>query len=316
VALLPDSNAVAVVGYILDGFGGLHPFAAGGHTMPPDIPQVQWKTYWAGFDIVRGVGPLPDSAGTSVAGYVLDGYGGIPPFAAGGHTMPPDIPQVQWTNYWAGWDIARSVVIHNMAPPGNPGGWTTDRFGGIHSFGSAPVLTPSAYWSGQDIARAGGAAGSSSGSRYVQSPLPRYNVIGDVTYHRQEYELSCEEAAIQMALSHEHLYPTQTQELNDIGIDWRNAYFDAGGTLHWGDPYTNFVGDPNGSEVSYTGYGTYYSTIARIATSYGGHVLASGENTSPQDVYNAVLRGHPVVAWVSFDWAYHSPGSWLAFDGR
>jgi uncharacterized protein YvpB len=139
--------------------------------------------------------------------------------------------------------------------------------------------------------------------------------LNDIPAIRQQYELSCEEAALQMALAHEGTAVNQTQELNDIGIDWRAGYYQ-GNTLRWGDPYVNFVGDPNGSEVALTGYGTYDTTISRIASGYTGIVDRAGEGISPQDIYTAVLGNHPAVVWVAFDWKYHSPGSLLAFDSR
>lgn len=144
--------------------------------------------------------------------------------------------------------------------------------------------------------------------------------LPEVPFIAQQYLLSCEEAALQMALGHNLINVSQLQELNDIGIDWRQAYTTSDGVLHWGDPYTNFVGDPNGSEVLLTGYGTYFSTISRIAAGYGAasgeRVLSAGEGTAAQDVYNAVLGNHPAVVWVSFDWKFHPHGQWLAFDGR
>ena len=142
------------------------------------------------------------------------------------------------------------------------------------------------------------------------------NVIQDVPYDRQTHELSCEAAALQMGLAHQGLSVTQDQVLNDLGIDRRAAYYDSHRVLHWGDPYVNFVGSPDGSEVSLTGYGAYDTAIARVAGGYGANVIAAGEGTSPQVVYNAVLGNHPVLAWVSFDWRYHGPGYWIAFDGR
>jgi len=141
------------------------------------------------------------------------------------------------------------------------------------------------------------------------------NVVGSVPYHHQDYELSCEAASLQMALAHQGVNVSQGQELSDLGIDWRSGYY-SGGVLRWGDPYQNFVGNPNGSEVALTGYGTFYSPITRIAGGYGGNVLRQGEGIPAADVYQAVLQNHPVVAWVSFDWRYHPPGAWLAFDGR
>lgn len=140
--------------------------------------------------------------------------------------------------------------------------------------------------------------------------------LPDVPFYRQVYSLSCEEAALQMALGHDSIAVTQLQVLNDIGVDLRPSFTSSDGILHWGDPYTNFVGDVNGSEVALTGYGTYFSTIARVGALYGARVLTAGEGIAPADVYHAVLGGHPVVVWVSFDWRFHPHGQWLAFDGR
>lgn len=140
--------------------------------------------------------------------------------------------------------------------------------------------------------------------------------LPDVPFYRQQYSLSCEEAALQMALGHVFIGVSQAQELRDIGVDLRRAFTSPDGVLHWGDPYTSFVGDPNGSETALTGYGTYFPTIARVATAYGARVLTAGEGITAQDVYHWVLGGHPVVVWVSFDWKFHAHSQWLAFDGR
>ena len=144
---------------------------------------------------------------------------------------------------------------------------------------------------------------------------PQSFIIPGVPFHQQVYELSCEEAALQMALGKEGVVTTQTDLLKRIGVDLRAAYRDARG-LHWGDPYQSFVGDPNGSEIALTGYGTYLTTIARVTGEVGGTVVEAGVGMSPNTLYGHVLDGHPVVAWVSFDWRYHAPGSWTAFDGR
>jgi uncharacterized protein YvpB len=137
----------------------------------------------------------------------------------------------------------------------------------------------------------------------------------NVPYYHQNYSLSCEEASLRMALASRGVNVSEDQILNDIGIDWRPAYWDSAG-MHWGDPYANVVGDPNGSELNYTGYGTYHSTIARASHDFGVATVADGENISPGSVYQAILDGHPVVAWVAFDWRYHSPTYYQAFDGR
>jgi uncharacterized protein YvpB len=141
------------------------------------------------------------------------------------------------------------------------------------------------------------------------------NVIANIPYRPQLHTLSCEAAALEMALAHQGIDVSQDQVLDDTGIDWRPAYYDGSGELRWGDPYTTFVGDPDGDESLLSGYGTYFPTIARVAADHGAGVVMAGEGISPDDVYRAVLQNHPVVAWVSVDLQYYSPGSWRTFDG-
>jgi uncharacterized protein YvpB len=301
LVVFPDSGSGKVSGYILDGYGGLHPFAAGGATMPP---MAQATAYWGGWDIARAVAVLPGSH----QGYVMDGYGGLHAFAPSGTPLPAAFADGAHA-YWGGWDIARGLTTWTAAPGASPGGWTVDGYGGIHAFGSAPALQPSAYWQGWEIAKGGAGAGSGSGAR-----MPTSRTL-DVAYHHQDYELSCEEAALQMALGHAGIGVSQTDILNVVGVDGRQPVRDSSG-FHWGDPYAVFVGNINGSEVSLTGYGSYHDTISRAATHFGGRVDAAGEGISPAGVYNAILQGHPVVAWVSFDYAFHRNTGYVAFDGR
>ena len=84
---------------MLDGWGGLHPFAIGNHPTPPAASA----GYWNGWDIARGVSIMPDGTG----GYVLDGFGGLHPFAIGNHPLPPATS----AGYWNGWDIARGTAL-------------------------------------------------------------------------------------------------------------------------------------------------------------------------------------------------------------
>jgi len=143
---------------------------------------------------------------------------------------------------------------------------------------------------------------------------PRTRTLSVPWYH-QEYELSCEAAALRMALAHEGIATTDAAILDIVGIDRRPAFFE-NGALRWGDPFTTFVGDPNGSEVALTGYGTYYPTIARAAAALGGSVLASGQGIPAATVYAAVLQGHPVVAWVTYQWVTPARFDYTAFDSR
>jgi uncharacterized protein YvpB len=142
----------------------------------------------------------------------------------------------------------------------------------------------------------------------------RTSRVNWVPLYRQIHGLDCEAAALQMALGHERIYVSQNRLLNATGIDWRMPTTDGTG-LHWGDPFTSFVGNPDGSEIRMTGYGTYAPAIARVAQQFGGRVLASGSGIAPSTVYGMLLSGHAVVAWVSFDWRWHQTSQYVAFDG-
>jgi uncharacterized protein YvpB len=161
----------------------------------------------------------------------------------------------------------------------------------------------------------GGSGPASAPSGPVTLSCPTSNVISGVPWIRQIYPLSCEAAALQMVLAFQGINVNQDQILNAIGIDWRAAYYDSSG-LRWGNPYTHFVGNPSGSEGNLTGYGTYHTAISRVATQFGGRVRRAGEGVSPQELYDAILEGHPVVAWVTWDWAFHGRSDYTAFDGQ
>jgi len=84
----------------------------------------------------------------------------------------------------------------------------------------------------------------------------------------------------------------------------------------WGDPYTNFVGNVNGSDTTPTGYGVYWPVILSIARSHGVPNATGGEGYAPGTIYNALTAGHPVEVWVETNWMRPRLGTWTAWDGR
>ncbi len=121
IALRPSGGG----GYVLDGFGGLHPFGT--------AHRARGAAYFPGFDIARDV--LVRGAG---GGWVLDGWGGVHPFGGA--------PKLGRGTYWPGWDVARKLVEFQG------GFYVLDAFGGIHPLGGAHrVKGP--YWPGWSIAR-------------------------------------------------------------------------------------------------------------------------------------------------------------------
>ncbi len=183
-AFLPDGSG----GYVLDAFGGLHPFSVNGKPMPP---ATSIDSYWPNWYIAKRVVIFSDGTGGYVldafggvhgfgighprppavsltgywpnwdiardlalipgthAGYVLDGWGGLHAFTPGGQTMPPTLAG---SAYWPHWDIARAVWLLPGSTASAPGGYVLDGYGGLHQFGNAPAPPPYPYW-GRDIAR-------------------------------------------------------------------------------------------------------------------------------------------------------------------
>jgi uncharacterized protein YvpB len=139
--------------------------------------------------------------------------------------------------------------------------------------------------------------------------------ILNVPQYHQQHGLSCEAAALRMALASLGIVRSENTLLSQIGADRRAAYTDATG-FHWGDPYVSFVGNVDGAERNNTGYGVYNTPIARVAQADGATVSSSAEGIAPATIYQAVLDGHPVIAWVSFDWLFHRVSHYVAFDGR
>jgi spore germination protein YaaH len=95
IALVPGTHN----GYVLDGYGGVHGFAPAGLAMPAGFAGA---TYWHGWDIARSIWLLPTSTPTQMAGYVMDGYGGLHPLGAA--------PPISSFAYWHGWDIAVGIA--------------------------------------------------------------------------------------------------------------------------------------------------------------------------------------------------------------
>ena len=137
-----------------------------------------------------------------------------------------------------------------------------------------------------------------------------------VPQYHQQHGLTCEASALRMTLAAFGINIAEDTLMSQIGIDYRRPTWDGSGAMHWGDPYAAFVGNPNGSEIGLTGYGVYYPRIAVVAQADGVTVTQAGEGIAPSTIYQAVMAGHPVIAWTTFDWLYHHVAHYVAFDGR
>jgi hypothetical protein len=146
IAMDPCDTTEQYSGWVMDGFGGLHPFAAAGTPMPavPDITG-----YWPGWTIANDFAAFCITVGgvQHAAGCVLDGFGGLHPWADSSAVIG-DVP-CTGTGYWPNWDIATKITVI----PGTDEGYVMDGFGGLHPFNGAPYYAPSGYWPGWTIAR-------------------------------------------------------------------------------------------------------------------------------------------------------------------
>ncbi len=153
----------------------------------------------------------------------------------------------------------------------------------------------------------------SEGGLIGQTDQSPYQI--DVPVIAQTMPLDCETASLQMGLDYLGYDYSQAALFSLENADTRPAEW-VDGVLHWGDPFTGFVGDVWGSEANYTGYGVYWPPILAIAESHGAPAAAGGQGYTPLQVYDAVAAGIPVMAWVEYRWVRPPIGTWIAWDGR
>ena len=150
----------------------------------------------------------------------------------------------------------------------------------------------------------------------TQQP-PQSTFTINVPVIRQTMVLDCETAALQMGLATYGYYYTQDALFAQENPDLRPPVMGPNHTvLQWGDPYTNFVGDVNGSDWTPTGYGVYYPVILRMARNIGLTNAYGGEGMSASTIYNALSTGHAVEVWIETNWTRPGVGTWTAWDGR
>ena len=98
---------------------------------------------------------------------------------------------------------------------------------------------------------------------------------------RQSMRLDCESAALAVALEAKGIPLTQAWVFAELPKQPQRAVVSGQRPVDWGDPYAAFVGNVDGSETNYTGYGVYYPPIAAAAERAGATVLArTGWTTS------------------------------------
>lgn len=130
----------------------------------------------------------------------------------------------------------------------------------------------------------------SEGSFSVTFAIEQSLVKLGVSFHCQERNLSCEVAALKMAMNYKGVNVSESELVNKLPFD---------PTKHegnvWGNPNIAFVGDIDGKQPT-TGYGVYWQPIADIANQYG-LVGISFTGWTIEQLTEQIKNGHPVVVW-------------------
>jgi len=128
---------------------------------------------------------------------------------------------------------------------------------------------------------------------------PKASVKLRVPFHRQEHSLSCEAAALKMALQAKGVNVPESEIISHLSFE-----------PMWGNPHKGFVGDINGKMLE-TGYGVYWEPIALVGNLY--RPAESFEHWLTQSLASEIQKGNPLIVW-----GYAGSGKrklWLAPDG-
>jgi uncharacterized protein YvpB len=137
------------------------------------------------------------------------------------------------------------------------------------------------------------------------------DILLPVPFDAQDHALSCEAAALKMALAYRGVAVTEDDIMDLIGYDPTPRTKDANGTVHWGDPNTAFVGSIDGRMMS-TGYGVHWKPVARAANEWRLAQVIQGWTAT--EAAQQLALGNPIIAW-----GYVGPGTpyeWLTPDGK
>jgi len=122
----------------------------------------------------------------------------------------------------------------------------------------------------------------------------------------QKYSLSCEIAALKMALEFRGVSLSEDEILEKVGTDKTPK----NGNI-WGNPHLAFVGNVNGKQMV-TGYGVYWEPIARVARNYRNATEFRGWNIS--QLTSMIKANNPVIIWVYS--SNGTPTGWDTLEGN
>ena len=113
-----------------------------------------------------------------------------------------------------------------------------------------------------------------------------------IPFHPQEHALTCETAALRMALNYYGENVTEDELLEKLSFSTRGPKTNDN---IWGDPDLGFVGNIDGSVFKGTGYGVYEEPIKNLAVEYRTSFIV--EKADLSEILEKVKSGHPVIVW-------------------
>ncbi|HXK36757.1 MAG TPA: C39 family peptidase [Candidatus Paceibacterota bacterium] len=130
-----------------------------------------------------------------------------------------------------------------------------------------------------------------------------------IVFDAQDHALSCEVAALKMALATRGIHVSESELLEVVGFD-PTPKQQEGGRIIWGDPQQGFVGNIDG-RMPTTGYGVHWEPIARAAKQW--RAARAVEEMTPNGLAQELAVGNPVIVWGYL--GDGKPYEWQTSDG-
>jgi len=183
------------------------------------------------------------------------------------------------------WSDNTSVIVYPISFLSFDGNYTVNLESGIKSIAGAPESAQFSF------------------SFKTEPEIFKLNIPIDY----QDKKLSCEAAALKMALFGKGVRVSENDIMKIVGYDPTKR-----SSGIWGNPNGAFVGDINGRQNT-TGYGVYWGPIARAAKKWRPD-SESFTNWTLKKIIAEVANGNPVEFWGVVDPA--KPDSWKTPAGE
>jgi uncharacterized protein YvpB len=181
--------------------------------------------------------------------------------------------------------------------------------------GSASIITPAATVTAETVAETVTTAATTATTSEITTTAVETTRI---TYTHKSYDgnsvyldmenilqlpelpTGCEITALTILLKH-YGFDAEKTDLarNYLPVSWGNYRLDEDGNVCKDSFFEYFIGDPFG-----TGYGCFAPAIVTAAEKYiadhgGGYEVVDISGCEPQDLYNLLIEGTPVITWAT-----------------